>query len=102
MLFSDWRRKTIQPQNNVKNTVAFDYKGCARIFSALHSIMQIPNRFPPGHTVSSGSSLWLLYTVATVLLFGQQIVAAENSAADYYIRSLPGQPEGDLLKMHAG
>ena len=29
-------------------------------------------------------------------------VRADKSAADYYVHSLPGQPEGPLLKMHAG
>jgi carboxypeptidase D len=46
-------------------------------------------------------SLWLLGAVA-LLLFGQQCLAADKSAADYFIRSLPGQPDGPLLKMHAG
>jgi carboxypeptidase D len=27
---------------------------------------------------------------------------AEKTAADYYVHSLPGAPEGPLLKMHAG
>lgn len=27
---------------------------------------------------------------------------AEKTQADYFISSLPGQPEGPLLKMHAG
>lgn len=51
----------------------------------------------------SGSlaSIWLLYAIVG-LLSGQQSLAADKSAADYYIRSLPGQPEGPLLKMHAG
>lgn len=29
-------------------------------------------------------------------------VAAEKTQADYFIHDLPGQPEGPLLKMHAG
>jgi hypothetical protein len=28
--------------------------------------------------------------------------AAEKSQADYFVHSLPGQPKGPLLKMHAG
>lgn len=28
--------------------------------------------------------------------------AAEKTQADYFIHELPGQPEGPLLKMHAG
>lgn len=28
--------------------------------------------------------------------------AAAKTAADYYVHSLPGQPDGPLLKMHAG
>ncbi len=30
------------------------------------------------------------------------VVAAEKTAADYFVESLPGAPEGPLLKMHAG
>lgn len=29
-------------------------------------------------------------------------LATANSAADYYVQSLPGAPDGPLLKMHAG
>ena len=29
-------------------------------------------------------------------------VQADKTAADYYVRSLPGAPDGPLLKMHAG
>ncbi len=35
-------------------------------------------------------------------LFWVSIVTAEKTAADYYVHSLPGQPDGPLLKMHAG
>ncbi|KAI0471311.1 Alpha/Beta hydrolase protein [Xylaria cf. heliscus] len=30
------------------------------------------------------------------------LVHADPSAADYYVRQLPGAPEGDIVKMHAG
>lgn len=30
------------------------------------------------------------------------VAALERTAADYYVQSLPGQPAGELLKMHAG
>ncbi|KAL9626141.1 MAG: hypothetical protein Q9204_007546, partial [Flavoplaca sp. TL-2023a] len=36
------------------------------------------------------------------LLLWPAITAAEKSAADYFITSLPGQPDGPLLTMHAG
>ncbi|KAI2005934.1 Cell death protease [Ophidiomyces ophidiicola] len=39
-------------------------------------------------------SLW-------IILSGS-VLAATKSAAEYYVRSIPGQPEGPLLKMHAG
>jgi carboxypeptidase D len=29
-------------------------------------------------------------------------MAVAKTAADYFVHSLPGQPEGPLLKMHAG
>lgn len=28
--------------------------------------------------------------------------ATDKTAADYYVKSLPGQPDGPLLNMHAG
>lgn len=37
-----------------------------------------------------------------LLLLSNLTFAASKSAADYYVRSLPGAPEGPLLKMHAG
>lgn len=43
------------------------------------------------------ASLWAL----SLLLLGNSTSAAAKSAADYYVRSLPGAPE-PLLKMHAG
>lgn len=36
------------------------------------------------------------------LLLGSAVGAQAQAAADYFVRSLPGQPEGPLLKMHAG
>jgi carboxypeptidase D len=39
--------------------------------------------------------------ISTWLLLMLPLVAAQ-SAADYYVKSLPGQPAGPLLKMHAG
>ncbi|KAI4126035.1 MAG: hypothetical protein LQ338_003974 [Usnochroma carphineum] len=42
--------------------------------------------------------IWL---VAWLLLLPAATVA-EKSAADYFVTSLPGQPDGPLLKMHAG
>ncbi|OKL60290.1 Pheromone-processing carboxypeptidase kex1 [Talaromyces atroroseus] len=37
-----------------------------------------------------------------LLLLSSPICALAQSAADYYVKSLPGQPDGPLLKMHAG
>lgn len=39
---------------------------------------------------------------AVLLLLSSPICALAQSAADYYVKSLPGQPAGPLLKMHAG
>lgn len=48
-------------------------------------------------SVSSLAS-WAL----SVLLFSTVDSVSAKSAADYYVHSLPGAPEGPLLKMHAG
>ncbi|KAH8693079.1 pheromone processing carboxypeptidase KexA [Talaromyces proteolyticus] len=37
-----------------------------------------------------------------LLLLSSPICVVAQSAADYYVKSLPGQPDGPLLKMHAG
>lgn len=39
---------------------------------------------------------------ALLLLLSSPICALAQSAADYYVKSIPGQPDGPLLKMHAG
>lgn len=36
------------------------------------------------------------------LLLWPALSAAGKTAADYYVQSLPGQPDGPLLNMHAG
>lgn len=43
----------------------------------------------------------MLSWALSLLLLNPAAVAAQ-SAADYYVRSLPGAPNGPLLKMHAG
>ena len=51
------------------------------------------------------STVFLSWTASLLLLLSiPSVVAAKSakSAADYYVRSLPGAPEGPLLKMHAG
>lgn len=42
-----------------------------------------------------------LWTYAEVL-FCSLASATDKTAADYYVKSLPGQPDGPLLNMHAG
>jgi carboxypeptidase D len=37
-----------------------------------------------------------------LLLYVMPAVHADKTAADYFVSSLPGAPEGPLLKMHAG
>ncbi|KAG9778888.1 Pheromone-processing carboxypeptidase KEX1 [Exophiala dermatitidis] len=41
---------------------------------------------------------WALAALAWEIM----AVAAEKTAADYFVKLLPGQPDGPLLKMHAG
>ncbi|KAI6089929.1 alpha/beta-hydrolase [Hypoxylon rubiginosum] len=52
------------------------------------------------------ASLWSSVRVAAGALLGltcwTAIARADMSAGDYYVHSLPGAPEGDLIKMHAG
>ncbi|KAL5363067.1 pheromone-processing carboxypeptidase kex1 [Aspergillus floccosus] len=52
-------------------------------------------------TAKDAASLPFLSWTLSLLVLNPLLVSAK-SAADYYVRSLPGAPEGPLLKMHAG
>ena len=39
---------------------------------------------------------------ALALSWTATLAAADKAAGDYFVRSLPGAPEGPLVKMHAG
>jgi carboxypeptidase D len=48
---------------------------------------------------------WMrLPTVIAALTFTwtATLAAADKAAGDYFVHSLPGAPEGPLVKMHAG
>lgn len=47
-------------------------------------------------------SIVLYSCIALLLPCCPTLSAAEKTAADYYVTSLPGQPAGPLLNMHAG
>ncbi|KAI5855013.1 alpha/beta-hydrolase [Durotheca rogersii] len=52
------------------------------------------------------ASLWRPARIAAAVLLGlacrASVAGAEMTAGDYYVEALPGAPEGDLTKMHAG
>lgn len=51
----------------------------------------------------SGSTALAALTCGILLLSSAELGAtAEKTAADYFVRSLPGAPDGPLLRMHAG
>ncbi|MCJ1369482.1 Cell death protease [Loxospora ochrophaea] len=52
--------------------------------------------------LSSWSRGSVLLSLQLCLLLRPSTSVAAKTAADYYVHSLPGQPEGPLLKMHAG
>ena len=39
---------------------------------------------------------------ALALPWAAPVAAADKSAGDYFVHSLPGAPDGPLVKMHAG
>lgn len=46
---------------------------------------------------------WTRWTLVTAMMMASLSNAAEpKTQADYFVSSLPGQPDGPLLKMHAG
>ena len=55
---------------------------------------------------AGGASLRLSHTTARlailVLLSWLLQAVSAKTAADYFVKSLPGQPDGPLLTMHAG
>lgn len=70
---------------------------------ALHDFLD--DSFPD----VSGTIAYLFYFykmarvwTTCVLLFLALRAWADKTAADYFVHSLPGQPDGPLLKMHAG
>jgi carboxypeptidase D len=48
--------------------------------------------------MSKALSVWSLLSICLY----PTLSTAEKSAGDYYVHSLPGAPDGPLLKMHAG
>lgn len=67
----------------------------------LSSLVQTPS----GQSVKMRSTAPSLLFGASSSLFAVARAVADASsttAAQYFVRSLPGQPEGPLIKMHAG
>lgn len=58
--------------------------------------------YVPGKDSWSGSFYLKMLQSLLLLVLGSPLCVVAQSAADYYVGSLPGQPEGPLLKMHAG
>jgi carboxypeptidase D len=48
-----------------------------------------------------GSRVLAVYSLLSLSAFIPATLA-DKTAADYFVHSLPGAPEGPLLKMHAG
>lgn len=57
-----------------------------------------PSRMESGVQTLLSGTIWMII----VLLFMVSETNADKTAADYYVKSLPGAPDGPLLKMHAG
>ena len=49
-----------------------------------------------------GSYRIALFLHLVLVFFAATVSGADKTAADYYVKSLPGAPAGPLLKMHAG
>ena len=50
-------------------------------------------------------AIWTSSWAVLLIMFGllaMPVQSADKIAADYFVKSLPGQPDGPLLKMHAG
>ncbi len=82
---------------------------CRRSFDPIHSVVGSPSTRATGHSaiMALGRSLagWMrLPTVIAALTFTwtATLAAADKAAGDYFVHSLPGAPEGPLVKMHAG
>lgn len=85
-----------------------------RSFLRLAHEIATAYRLPPGITpfdvrgvmlLTSNPSRWRTAIVGTLMATASwlpSVMAADKTQADYYVQSLPGAPEGPLLKMHAG
>lgn len=71
------------------------------------TVIRVEDIFPALPTMSSltpfRSSLRVVAGALLGLTFWLSLAsAADKTAADYYVHSLPGAPDGDSIKMHAG
>lgn len=55
-----------------------------------------------GRSLADWIRLPAIVTTALALSWTATMAVAEKSAGDYFVHSLPGAPEGQLVKMHAG
>lgn len=55
----------------------------------------------PSHARSKRDGVLTMLSWTISLVLGP-VLATASAAADYYVRSLPGAPDGPLLKMHSG
>ncbi len=62
----------------------------------------VPGSFSRRSGGGSGPLFPLYFSALSLLLLLNPTAVSAQSAADYYVKSLPGAPEGPLLKMHAG
>lgn len=59
---------------------------------------QPPGRLRRRLAAFGSAALWGLLSICLL----PSIALADPTAADYFVHSLPGAPDGPLLKMHAG
>lgn len=75
--------------------VAYLYKALKSPLQTMHFLRQSSSR--------RRATSWLPAQLWALLGLSLSVSIAEaKSAADYFVQSLPGQPDGPLLKMHAG
>lgn len=56
---------------------------------------------PRSNRLQKGAFLIGIWGLLLIAIW-PSIAIADKSAADYFVHSLPGAPDGPLLKMHAG
>lgn len=99
---SEINQSPIESCSTEPETCSCDWRRSEEYITAAHCCRVRTLKMAAGldrrkYNLSTISSIWMF-----LFLLVAPAAHAAKTAADYYIKSLPGAPDGPLLKMHAG